>query len=578
VTDLPAGAACSTTTRVGRRTRIAPTLASFALLGATALLAARRAPAPRAPTHATQLEAASPGQRIFEQRCALCHSTGERGGQGPGLGGVVGRAAASSSFGYTRALRDSGLTWDRTTLDRFLTAPAQLVPGTTMPMPLPDAAERSAVVAYLATLGLDDASGAERAAWNDAMPLPAPPGLRVGRDALTDYRGDGPGVSRRLTLADLPPPFATSSAHNAPDVVEPPPGAHPYVPLGFRVDVFAHDLTAPRVLRVSPSGDLFVVESQAGRIRVLRASAGARSAANDTVFASGLDEPFGVAFYPPGARPEWVYVAETNAVVRFPYRSGDATVRGAPETVVRRLTQEAGGHWTRDIAFTLDGSRMLVSVGSASNVAEGGVNEQDRADVLSFDPQGGDRRVFASGLRNCVGLSVHPVTGDVWCATNERDGLGDDLVPDYVTRVRPGGFYGWPWFYLGDHEDPRHAGERPDLAGHVLLPDVLVQSHSAALQIAFYTARALPAKYRGGALVTLHGSWNRGKRTGPKVVLVPLEGGAPTGEYEDFMTGFVVNDAAVWARPVGVAVAPDGSLFVGEDANGIVWRVEYVGE
>jgi glucose/arabinose dehydrogenase/cytochrome c2 len=559
--------------------RIAQTIGCFSLLGATALLSARSGPSPsRAPKHDTQGEAASPGQRIFEQRCALCHSTGERGGQGPGLGGVVGRAAASSHFAYTRALRDSGLTWDRATLDRFLTAPAQLVPGTTMPMPLPDAGERSAVIEYLATLNLGAPADAERAAWNDAMPPPAPPGLRTGRDAQSDYRDDGPGVRRLLTIADLPPPFATSSARNSPDVVEPPPGAHPYVPLGFRVDVFARDLLGPRQLRVSPSGDLFVVESQAGRIRVLRAPEGARAPTHDTVFANGLDEPFGVAFYPAGPNPQWIYVAETNAVVRFPYRDGDATARGEPETIVRRLTEEPGGHWTRDIVFTPDGARMLVSVGSASNVGEGGVSERDRADVLSFDPQGRDRRVYASGLRNCVGLSVHPTTGDVWCSTNERDGLGDDLVPDYVTRLHPGGFYGWPWYYLGDHEDPRRAGERPDLAGHVLVPDVLLQSHSAALQIAFYTSRSFPAKYRGSALVTLHGSWNRAKRTGPKVVLVPLEGGVPTGEYEDFMTGFVVSAESVWARPVGIAVAHDGALFVGEDGNGTIWRVAYVGE
>jgi glucose/arabinose dehydrogenase len=310
---------------------------------------------------------------------------------------------------------------------------------------------------------------------------------------------------------------------------------------------------------------------------VLRAGDGARAAEQDSVFASGLDAPFGIAFYPPGPRPEWVYVAETNAVVRFPYRNGDVTARGEAETVVPRLTERAGGHWTRDIAFSLDGSRMLVSVGSASNVAEGNEDERDRADVLTFDPAGSGRRAFATGIRNCSGLAVQPATGDVWCVTNERDGLGDDLVPDYVTRVRAGGFYGWPWYYLGDHEDPRHAGMRPDLAGHVDVPDVLIQAHQAPLQIAFYGATAFPAKYRGGAFVTLHGSWNRAKRTGPKVVLVPIEAGAPTGDYEDFMTGFVVDDNAVWARPVGVAVARDGALFIGEDANGTIWRVEYGG-
>jgi glucose/arabinose dehydrogenase/cytochrome c2 len=505
----------------------------------------------------------TPGQLLFEQRCAGCHSTSDRGGQGPGLGGVIGRRAASTRFGYSRALRESGVTWDRATLDRFLVAPTQLVPGTSMPMAIPDATERGQLLDYLATL---TSSG-----------RPAPPASRSGREALGDWRGDGPGVRRRVTVADLPAPYATDSAENSPDVVPPPPGAHPYVPPGFHVDVFAQGLLGPRELRFSPSGDLFVVESQAGRVRVLRAPDGATAAQQDTVFASGLDEPSGIAFYPPGPRPEWVYVAETNAVVRFRYQNGDVTARAERETVVPRLTEKTGGHWTRDLAFSPDGSRMFVAVGSASNVAQGFADERDRADVLTFDPAGMGRHAFATGIRNCSGLAVHPSTGDLWCVTNERDGLGDDLVPDYVTRVRPGGFYGWPWFYLGDHEDPRHAGMRPDLAGHVDVPDVLLQAHQAPLQIAFYGATAFPAKYRGGAFVTLHGSWNRAKRTGPKVVLVPIEAGAPTGDYEDFMTGLVVDDEAVWARPVGVAVARDGALFVGEDGNGTIWRVDYGG-
>jgi glucose/arabinose dehydrogenase len=198
--------------------------------------------------------------------------------------------------------------------------------------------------------------------------------------------------------------------------------------------------------------------------------------------------------------------------------------------------------------------------------------------VLVFDPEGGDRHVFASGIRNCVGLAVHTSTGDLWCSTNERDGLGDDLVPDYITRIRHGGFYGWPWYYLGDHEDPRHAGERPDLASAVIVPDVLLQSHSAPLQMTFYDANAFPSRYRGNAFAALHGSWNRSKRTGPKVIMVPVRGGVPTGDYEDFMTGFVVDDDAVWARPVGVAVARDGALFVSEDGNGTLWRISFAGE
>jgi glucose/arabinose dehydrogenase/cytochrome c2 len=546
-------------------------LACFALLGATVVVSARTRDRPPA----TDRDGERSGQRIFQQRCALCHTTGEHAAQGPGLGGVLGRKAATTPFGYSPALRESHLAWDRATLDRFLAAPGQLVPGTTMPMAIPDDGERRAVLDYLATLAPGEMT--PPATEVPATTPPALPGLRVGQAAFGDYQGDGPGVRRRITTADLPPPYSTPSAQNGPDVVAPPPGAHPYVPPGFRVDVFAHDLIGPRLLRVSPTGDLFVAESQAGRVRVLRAADGARKAERDAIFTSGLDRPFGIAFYPPGPDPKWVYVAETNAVVRFPYANADMKARGERETIVPQLTEGQGGHWTRDVAFSLDGKQMFVSIGSGSNVAEGDSDERDRADVLVFDPEGRDGRVYASGIRNCVGLAMHATTGDLWCSTNERDGLGDDLVPDYITRVRRGGFYGWPWFYLGDHEDPRHAGERPDLAGTIVVPDVLLQAHSASLQMTFYDRAAFPLRYRGAAFASLHGSWNRGKRTGPKVITLPLEGGVPTGEYEDFMTGFVVDDDAVWARPVGVAVARDGALFISEDGNGTVWRVAFGG-
>jgi glucose/arabinose dehydrogenase len=344
------------------------------------------------------------------------------------------------------------------------------------------------------------------------------------------------------------------------------------------VDVFAQNLLGPRLLRVSPSGDLFVAESQAGQVRVLRAAEGARAVETMQVFAEGLERPFGIAFYPPGPSPKWVYVAETNRVVRYPYERGDMTARGAPETIVPTLIETSGGHWTRDVAFSNDGTQMFVSVGSGSNVAEGSSDEEWRADVLVFDPEGRNREVFASGIRNCVGLAVHGASGDVWCSTNERDGLGDDLVPDYITRVKPGGFYGWPWYYLGDHQDPRHQGEHPELAAGVLVPDVLLQAHSASLQMTFYEADAFPPAYRHSAFASLHGSWNRSSRTGPKVIVVPIRNGAPTGEYEDFMTGFVVNEDAVWARPVGVAMALDGALFVSEDAHGTIWRIAFTGE
>jgi glucose/arabinose dehydrogenase len=202
-------------------------------------------------------------------------------------------------------------------------------------------------------------------------------------------------------------------------------------------------------------------------------------------------------------------------------------------------------------------------------------DEETRADVLVMDPEGKHLGTFATGIRNCVGLTVQRPAGDLWCSTNERDGLGDDLVSDYVTRVRQGAFYGWPWFYLGAHQDPRHAGERADLAGNVTVPDVWIAPHSAALEMAFYDGKMFPPEYRDSAFVALHGSWNRSQRTGYKIVRVLLHDGIPTGEYEDFLTGFVVDAGHVWGRPVGVAVAPDGSLLVSEDGNGTLWRVSY---
>ena len=371
-----------------------------------------------------------------------------------------------------------------------------------------------------------------------------------------------------------------------------PAGAIPQVPSGFKVELFASGLKAPRALRVAPNGDIFVAETDAGRIRVLRAPDGANKPSETGVFASGLGEPFGLAFYPPGPDPQWLYVAMTTTVVRFPYRSGDLRARGRAQTIVPRLP--SGGHTTRDVAFSNDGARMFLSVGSATNAAErmgerypegllsfekehglgaSWSRETDRAAVLAFDPEGRGRKTFATGIRNCVGLAVHPQTGDVWCSVNERDGLGDDLVPDFITRVREGGFYGWPWFYVGANPDPNHRGYRAELKDKVIVPDVLIQAHSASLQLAFYTGTQFPAEYRGDAFAAEHGSWNRAKRTGYKVIRVKLNDGVPTGEYQDFLTGFVVNDRAVWGRPVGVAVAHDGSLLVSEDANGTIWVI-----
>jgi glucose/arabinose dehydrogenase len=423
---------------------------------------------------------------------------------------------------------------------------------------------------------------------------------RTGAGAMGDWRTDAPGVVRHITAADMPAPYATHPTAFPAAQVAQPAGAAPKTLPGFTVAAFA-TLQHPRQIRVAPNGDIFVAETDSGRITILRAPDGAATPASTSVYASGLDRPFGIAFYPSGPHPKFVYVANNNAVVRFAYANGDLKASGAPQTVVAQLASSTGGHTTRDVEFSADGKRMLVSVGSGSNLAEGMPaksvadaqawekdhlpgsawgREADRADVLIFDPEGKDEKILAAGIRNCVTVRVNPATGDPWCAVNERDSLGDDLPPDYVTRVKAGGFYGWPWYYIGDHEDPRLKGQRPDLAGKAIVPDVLIQPHSAPLGLAFYPARgggaaAFPAAYRGDAFVTLHGSWNRSKRTGYKVVRLKVKNGVPTGSYEDFLTGFVADDRGVWGRPVGVAVAHDGALLVTDDASGMVWRVAH---
>ena len=418
-----------------------------------------------------------------------------------------------------------------------------------------------------------------------------------------DWRHAAPGVEHHITPADLPAPYSTTSAGNGPQIVKQPENASLSVPPKFEVRLFATGLSNPRIVRVAPNGDIFIAETAANRIRVLRAVDGADTPSENRIFADDLDRPFGIAFYPPGNHPQWIYVANNNSVVRFPYRSGELKASGTAQVVVPHLTDSHGGHSTRDLAFSLDGKRMFISVGSGSNVAEGMSKktpidisrweaehgkgaawdaETNRADILVTDPEGHEPlHTFATGIRNGAGIAVDPNTGELWASTNERDGLGDNLVPDYITRVKAGGFYGWPWFYTGGHEDPRHASERSDLAGLSIVPDVLLQSHSAPLEMCFYTATtgaaAFPAEYRGDVFVALHGSWNRNSRTGYKVVRVHLDHGVPTGEYVDFLTGFVVNNRSVWGRPVGVAVAHDGALLVTEDGNGTLWRVSYAG-
>jgi glucose/arabinose dehydrogenase len=415
----------------------------------------------------------------------------------------------------------------------------------------------------------------------------------VGAAAFGDWRADKPGVSRLIKPDDLPKPGATPSSANPSRIVARPSSTALQVPTGFKIELFADGLSGPRQMRVAPNGDIFVAETRAGRIRILRALDGGSKASTNEIYASGLRQPFGIAFFPSGDNPQWIYVANTDSVVRFPYHQGDSKAAEKPETVVAQLPHSYG-HTTRDIAFTKD-NRMLISVGSESNDAEGMASppsglpswtdkqplgaswgsETDRAAVLTFDPDGKRLGTFATGIRNCVGLAVHPATGDAYCSTNERDGLGDNLVPDYVTRVREGAFYGWPWYYIGGNEDPRHAGQRPDLKGNVTVPDILLQAHSASLGLTFYNGNAFPAEYVGDGFAAEHGSWNRSKRTGYKVIRLRLKDGVPTGEYQDFVTGFVISDSEVWGRPVGVAVAHDGALLVSEDGNGTIWRITH---
>jgi glucose/arabinose dehydrogenase len=420
----------------------------------------------------------------------------------------------------------------------------------------------------------------------------AQPAVLNGQEAYGDWQRDQPGTLRLITPQDLPKPGATPSSANMSRVAPRPASAMPQVPPGFRAELFADGLNGPRIIKTAPNGDIFVAETRAGRIRVLRAADGASKPTTNEVYAAGLDRPFGIAFFPNGDNPQWLYVANTGSVVRFSYRNGDLKAPGKPETIVGNLPH-GWGHSTRDIVFTSDNKRMLVSVGSAGNSGEGmgnpsgGLeawkrkrplgaawgNETDRAAVLAFDPDGKNQRLFATGIRNCVGLAIQPQTGVPWCSTNERDGLGDNLVPDYVTRVRENAFYGWPWFYVGANQDPRHAGARADLKDKITVPDVLLQAHSASLGLAFYDGQNFPAEYRGDIFAALHGSWNRSKRTGYKVIRIRLKDGVPTGEYEDFATGFVMNDPEVWGRPVGVAVAHDGALLISEDGNGTIWRI-----
>jgi glucose/arabinose dehydrogenase len=399
---------------------------------------------------------------------------------------------------------------------------------------------------------------------------------------FSDYKQQTPGTMHKITPADLPPPNDTETGNYNPKVVARPAGAMPKVMPGFTVTEYATGLQGPRLIRKAPNGDLFIAETGAGNIKVLHGVENGKAQTIET-FASGLTKPYGIAFYPVGANPQYIYIGETNALVRFPYKNGDLKATGPKEKLADLPgsgAQTGGGHSTRVIDFSLDGKKLYVGVGSLSNADDTDTHplEKERADVLEFSPDGTGRRIFASGIRNCAGLTVQPGTGDVWCSTNERDGLGNNLVPDYITHVKDGGFYGWPWFYIGTHEDPRRAGAHPEMKDKVIVPDVLLQPHNASLGITFYDGKQFPSEYQGHIFAAEHGSWNRQSRTGYEVINVPVKNGKATGDYQDFMTGFVVSDTEVWGRPVGITVAQDGALLVTDDASNIVWRIAASGK
>ena len=385
---------------------------------------------------------------------------------------------------------------------------------------------------------------------------------------------------RKITPADLPVPLATPSATNRAQIIPRPADAWPQAPAGFKVELYATGLDLPRKILTAPNGDMFVAESNQGQIKIFRGRTADGKPEQVSVFATGLNRPYGIAFYPVGANPEWVYVGNTNSIVRLPYKNGDLKAGAAAQVLVSDLPA-GGGHWTRDLAFSLDGKRLFVGVGSASNVDDPDTHpaENHRAGILEYTPDGKFTRVYASGIRNAGGgLIVHPQTGELWCSVNERDALGDNLVPDYITHVQEGGFYGWPWYYIGGHQDPRHEGKHPELKSKVLVPDVLLQPHNASLQMTLYQGTQFPAEYRGDIFSAQHGSWNKSKRTGYEVIRIPLQNGHATGEYEDFLTGFVTAEGGVWGRPVGVTVARDGSLYVSDDGSKSIWRVSYAGK
>ncbi|MGN6184369.1 MAG: PQQ-dependent sugar dehydrogenase [Thermoanaerobaculia bacterium] len=366
----------------------------------------------------------------------------------------------------------------------------------------------------------------------------------------------------------LPKPYQTQSAGNPPHVIARPANASLNVPPGFKVELWATNIHNPRNMLLAPNGDVFVADTASGIIHVFRDTNNDSRPDQRFTFADDLDEPFGLAF-----RGNQLYVGNQDAIVRFEYKSGQTRASGKPVKVVGL---PPGGHSTRNVIFNRDGSKMYVAVGSASNVSDE-TSEPLRAAITEYNADGSGRRTFASGLRNPIGLAWNPADQSLWTVVNERDGLGDDLVPDFATEVERDAFYGWPFSYIGKNVDPRRKGARADLIAKAIVPTVLIESHSAPITLAFYSGTMFPPQYRGGAFVALHGSWNRTNRTGYKVVHIPFRNGKPSGGYDDFVTGWAPDpkDRTVWGRPAGLLVLKDGSLLVTDDGSGVIWRVTY---
>jgi glucose/arabinose dehydrogenase len=375
-------------------------------------------------------------------------------------------------------------------------------------------------------------------------------------------------IAAAAQLPQLPEPFATPSVRNTAQVVTKPDSAQLKAPAGFSVSVYADNLQGPRTMLYAPNGDLFVAQSRAGSVIVLRDTNNDGEPDARSVYAQGLNGVFGMAFH-----DGYLYLGRTDSIVRYKYKDGDTQAQGTPEKLVDLPT---GGHSTRNIVFSRDGKKMYVAVGSASNKSDG--EEPRRAAVNEYNPDGTGQRVFASGLRNPVALTLQPGTNTIWVSVNERDTLGDDLVPDYITSVKDGGFYGWPYSYIGSNYDPEHRDKRPDLVQRAIVPDVLLPAHAAAVGLTFYTGTQFPQRYQNGAFVGLHGSWNRSKLSGYRVAFVPFQNGKPSGPVEDFLTGWIIadgNPGRTWGRPVSPFVAKDGSLLVSDDGGNKIWRVRY---